>query len=340
MGAVVVIVDPYFHYHKPIPFLYYELGNQRYVNDGIIKNFDYDALITGTSMTENFKATEVDKIFGVKSIKVPFSGGTYKELNDSIARGFKSKHKIKVVIRSLDGGHLTENKNAMRNDLGKYPTYLYDDILLNDVNYVWNLEIIRHHCSSKLKSWIKGVKGGITSFDEYSNWMKHYKFGKEYALGKNKVPREVAADKILSDKDKETVRGNIEQNVVRLASQHPETTFYYFIPPYSIVWWKDQYEEGNLKRYLQAEEMAIRQIVKCKNIKLFSFYLIPDIITNLNNYKDSTHYGEWINSKMLGYFKQDIGLITEDNCDEFIKQERDYFLNYDYKRVFEKRVFE
>lgn len=333
LGAVVIIVDPYFHYHKPIPFFYYKLENQRYINDGIIKKFDYNTIITGTSMTENFKATEVDKLFNVKSIKVAFSGGTYKELNDNIAKGFISKHKIKIVIRSLDGGHLIENKNAMRDDLGEYPICLYDDNIFNDFSYVFTKRAFQRALKAIWTALRKG-NGGISSFDEYSNWMKHYKFGKEYALGKNKVPREVAADKVLSDNDKVTVSENIEQNVVSLAKQHPETTFYYFFPPYSIVWWKDQYEEGNLKRYLQAEEMAIRQIVKCKNIKLFSFYLMPDIITNLNNYKDSTHYGEWINSKMLGYFKQDIGLITEDNCDEFIKQERDYYLNYDYRSVF------
>lgn len=334
-SLLVVFVDPFFHYRKPLPFLFYRLGNQRSINDGIIKNFEYDAIITGTSMTENFKSSEFDQIFNVQSIKVPFSGGTYYELDSSVERGFLAGHKIKYVVRSLDGGHLIEKKNALRKDLGTYPTFLYDDSLVNDVQYWLNEGAVKYALWALYKG-IRSSSGGITSFDEYSNWMKHYKFGKEYALGKNKKPRVVQKEQVLTDEDIRMLRDNVEQNVVRLARQHPETRFYYFFPPYSIVWWKDQYEEGNLDRYLQAKALAIREIVQCENIKLFSFSLMPDVITNFDNYKDSTHYGEWINSKMLHWFKDGVGQITKDNCEDFIHEERVFFENYDYRGIFDE----
>lgn len=73
-GAWVVKVNPFFHYHKPLTeAYYYNLDNQRSQNDGISKHFDYDALITGTSMTENFKTSELDAIFGTNSIKVSYA---------------------------------------------------------------------------------------------------------------------------------------------------------------------------------------------------------------------------------------------------------------------------
>lgn len=333
-SLLVVVVDPYFHYRRPCPLFRYFLNHQRCQNDGIIKNFDYDAIITGTSMTENFKSTEFDSVFNIKSIKVPFSGSTYYELDRSVERGFLKGHKIKYVIRSLDGTHLIENKNALRHDLGMYPTFLYDDTLLNDYLYLVNERSLYY----SLRAIFGGLIGsaGITSFDEYSNWMKYYKFGKEYALGKNKKPRDVQQEQVLTDEDIRMLRDNVEQNVVRLARQHPETQFYYFFPPYSIVWWKDQYEEGNLDRYLQAKALAIREIVRCENIKLFSFSLMPDVITNFDNYKDSTHYGEWINSKMLHWFKDGVGQITKGNCEEFILEERAFFKNYDYRSVFDE----
>ena len=50
--AVVAYVDPFMHYHKPLTdVFYYNLNNERSQNDGITKHFDYDALITGSSMT-------------------------------------------------------------------------------------------------------------------------------------------------------------------------------------------------------------------------------------------------------------------------------------------------
>ena len=47
VAAVIGVIDPFFHYHKPLEGLSYPLNNERYQNDGIVKHFDYDAVITG-----------------------------------------------------------------------------------------------------------------------------------------------------------------------------------------------------------------------------------------------------------------------------------------------------
>ena len=81
-ALTVFHVDPFMHYHKPHTDSYYytlDLENQRNVNDGISRHFDYDALITGTSMIENFNTTEFDEIFGVNSIKLPYAGGSMQK---------------------------------------------------------------------------------------------------------------------------------------------------------------------------------------------------------------------------------------------------------------------
>ena len=67
LGSITAVLDPYFHYHAPLEGLSYELFYQRYQNDGIVKHFDYDALITGNSMTENFKTSLCDELFGTKA---------------------------------------------------------------------------------------------------------------------------------------------------------------------------------------------------------------------------------------------------------------------------------
>ena len=63
IGGVVAYIDPFFHYHKPNSTFYYTLDNARSQNDGILKHFDYDAVITGSSITENFKTSEFDLLF-------------------------------------------------------------------------------------------------------------------------------------------------------------------------------------------------------------------------------------------------------------------------------------
>ena len=85
-ALITVYIDPLFHYHKPLQGYEYPLDNERYQNDGITRNFEYDSIITGTSMVENFKTSEANQIFGADFIKVPFWGSRYKETNDNLDR--------------------------------------------------------------------------------------------------------------------------------------------------------------------------------------------------------------------------------------------------------------
>lgn len=57
LAGITIYVDPLFHYHAPLGSLQYPLYDERYMNDGIVRHFDYDAIITGSSMTENFKTS-------------------------------------------------------------------------------------------------------------------------------------------------------------------------------------------------------------------------------------------------------------------------------------------
>ena len=46
---VNVVIDPFFQYHKPLNGLSYTYEDVMYQSSGIIKNFDYETLIVGSS---------------------------------------------------------------------------------------------------------------------------------------------------------------------------------------------------------------------------------------------------------------------------------------------------
>ena len=148
VGSVVLIVvlcfifDPYFHFHKPFPFVRYRLYEERYINDGISRHFDYNAMITGTSMAQNFKTSEVDELFGVQSVKETFSGAGYQELSQNLERALERNSDLKTVIWTVDYNGFIRKKDYSRYD--SYPTYLYDDDPWNDTQYVFNKGIFYH----------------------------------------------------------------------------------------------------------------------------------------------------------------------------------------------------
>lgn len=339
VASWVIRVDPYFHYHKPKTSVYfYSLYNQRSQNDGISRNFDYEGLMTGTSMTENFKTSEAEHLFGCSFIKVPYSGATYKELNDNCRVALEHNPDLKIIIRGLDMGKFIEDKDAMRSDLGEYPTYLYNDNPFDDVHYFFNRDVIfKNVYGMVIANDKEGFSPGITSFDLYSNWMAGYKFGVNsptlFPNGKPSTNNSITQMN-LTEQEKAIIMGNVSQNVISLAEENPDVTFYYFFTPYSAVWWQWLINSGTFNKQIEAEKIVIEEILKADNIKLFSFNNLTQITTDLNNYKDSPHYAEWINSLMLRYMRDEKCLLTKRNYRDYLQAEKDFYWTFDYDSCF------
>ena len=332
IAFLVYSVDPYMHYHRPNTEKYfYILNHQRMQNDGITKHFDYDAVITGTSMTENFKNSELDELFDVKSIKVTYSGGSYKEINDNLIVAFQTHPHLKVIVRGLDIGYFINNKDRMRGDLGTYPTHLYNSNPFDDVFYLFNKDVIFSRAYKMIKDTKeKDFKPGITPFDTYSRWQDRRAFGVKSIFHKGFKIQKPKSIRHLTEQEKKTIYENVTQNVTSLADQHPEDTFYYFFTPYSIAWWLDNRNNGTIYRQLEAEQYVIELILEHPNIRLFSFDNRTDIITNLNHYKDAPHYGEWVNSFILRAMRDDKYRLTKKNYREYLAQKEKFLTTFDY----------
>ena len=329
--AINVYVDPFFHYHKPYTDkFYYTLDNQRSQNDGILRHFDYDTVITGSSMTENFRTSELDELFGTNSVKVCFSGATYHEINDNLETALEAHPDLKMAVRGIDMSMIFEDKDDLRMDLGEYPDYLYDDNLFNDVSYLLNIDVLAKRSLPMILKSLKGEEGGITSFDDYSNWMADYSFGIQ-AVCPEGVSSDPAGQTIaMTQEEAETVRASVRQNLTAVAKAHPDTTFYYFLTPYSVLWWHSLYMSGELEKYVEAQRILIEEVLECDNIRLFQLNTLTEITCDLNNYRDTLHYGIWVNDLILQYMKEDKCRLTEDNYEAYLNEVRDIYLNYDY----------
>ena len=325
-GSVNFIIDPMFHYRKPMDSLAYMIYMDRYQNDGIGKHFDYDGLITGSSMTENFKTSEMDALFGTKSVKVAFPGASYRELGENLGRALKANPKLKTVVWGLDYNNFFADYDAMSYE--DYPTYLYDNNPLNDVNYLFNKEILIKNSYMNVLIYTK--EGGVTTdFDSYANWNDKFDYGKEEVLA-TVIRPERQEDKADAPFDSR----NIEINVLSLAEKYPDVDFYLFWTPYSIVWFDYYNQNGELKNILKWEKEALELMLPYENIRFYSFNDDFDITTNLDYYKDIVHYSEDINSYILKCMAENEHRLTLDNYGEYWEKEWDFYTNYDYDSIY------
>ena len=315
MGTVALL-DPFFHYHRPLDGFFYVLDNERSQNDGIIRHFDYDALITGTSLTQNFRTSEADRLFGVRSVKVCFAGATFAEIEKNIEKALDTRE-VKLVIRCLDDNYLIREADELREDMGDYPDWLYNDDPLDDVKYLLSGDVLARYCGPMLVGRLSRRPGGITSFDQYSNWMDGAVFGHEPVMWNvlsSETPEHVDTGLVdmegyhfagpvpqrkLTAEELETERINIEKNVLAAAKLHPETQFYYYFPPLSRIGWQALYAAGEAGARIEAQQAAAEIILEQGNIKLYSFAADTAVADDPDNYKDTGHYGEWINTYIL-----------------------------------------
>lgn len=323
MGIIIVIIDPFFHYHKPLKSMGYRIDLQRYQNDGILRNFDYDAVIIGTSTAENFKTSEMDMLFNSKTVKVPYSGAGLKEIHDALQRAIKSNSDLKIIVWGLNYHQIFQEKNYM--PYKEYPTYLYDDNLVNDVKYIFNASVFQRSIKDVVFYTIQG--NDTTNFDDYSNWNSVFKFGKEEVL-KWKVESPVA-------KGQRPNLENIEYNILSLVISNPNIEFYFFWSPYSIATFNACNREKTLDDFFIAEKEAFQMILPYSNVHFFSLFDDFDIITNFNNFKDTGHCHEDINSYILKCMQKGNHQVTLENYEDYRQRCLMFYESYDYDSIYQ-----
>ena len=134
-GAMTYFLDPLLQYGNERGPLTSREYTEMYSNPGIAKNYDYNAVFVGSSMAENANVSELDELFGCKTIKVPYSGGSSYNHKHILDVCYNSGHKIDYVFWNLD-----ENALIMDYMTPAYPLpeYLYDDDKTNDIEYIKN----------------------------------------------------------------------------------------------------------------------------------------------------------------------------------------------------------
>lgn len=271
IAILIITIDPFWHFHNPLNNISYYLDSsiERYVNIGIIKHTNHDALITGTSFTENFRVSEFNNLFNCNSIKVPLAGANLKEISNQLSIAINYNSDLKYVLLGFVYQDILQNEDEPF--LNYYPTYLYDDNPFNDYKYLFDWQALKR----ALKDILFTISGNeSTSFDDYGYWSDNSTFSKEFVLSNYEREQEKLEISELSDEDKKNVIDNIQQNLISIIESHKDTTFYIFFAPHSIAWWDFVSQDGTILQYLQAEEIIINLLLDYSNVKLYSFLII------------------------------------------------------------------
>ena len=237
---------------------------------------------------------------------------------------------VRNVFFGLDTAMLTSAPDFTQFDI---PEYLYDGIGGNDVNYLLNKNILFGDTVKTLQ------RQENFSFDDMYVWEKNYTFSeKEVLYGKQAyVKSRLKTVKEPMEKTAllQTSRANLEQNILPFIQQNPDTTFYLFVPPYSILFWDMEHRKGETDALLYMLEDTAEQLLDYPNVKLFYYQNIEEIVTDLNNYKDYSHYSSDVNRYIVRSMREGTHQMTKENYRAEFQRMKDLAENFDYEQFFQ-----
>ncbi len=301
----VVLIDPFQVYRQATAFVPpIENGTQNYANAGIAKSYDYDSVIIGSSMTENFRPSQLDALLGGRFVKLPINAGSPFNNKQMMDLAFGS-HAIQTVLYGVDIESFTYFYTTPKCEM---PDYLYDDSLLNDTQYWFNRSVLFKYIPQCLRTWGQHDD----QRDSMYMWGDLYPYGKEAALQGTAFSTREVAQTPLEDKptlSQQTLL-NVEHNILPYVEGHPDTEFLFFFPPYSLIRWYRFYDTGMLNHHQMQKEAIIERLLSYDNVRIYDFQAETAWITDLNHYIDDGHYGPWINDAMIEAISRDQYRIT------------------------------
>ncbi|MDD2829424.1 MAG: hypothetical protein PHW18_07625 [Sulfuricurvum sp.] len=309
VGSINFILDPLqqyrkAHFYKPI------YDNERYLNPGLAKTYEYNQVIIGSSMTENFILSDAKEILGFnKPIKFCMSGATAYEIKIMLDSAYQHR-KIDSVIYGVDLFSFTGETTRLFDGEGSLPFYLYDNNRLNDYRYLLSFDTLKFFVDSfvlpkpevmfdlnRMYQWQhKSNEDDFNGTDRLDEWSEKYGFNPDYSK---------------SEFTLKALKANIDTNLIPLIQNHPETTFYLFYPPYSILAFKDMENKGWLNTVELFKRHLLTQLAHYPNVKIYDFQASKEVTCNLDNYKDLLHYHQRINRWMLEEMKKENYLTSD-----------------------------
>lgn len=292
LSAVVIFVDPFQIYRLADAYIPpIDNTTQVYSNAGIARNYDYDSAIVGTSVTENFRPSQMDELLGGQFIKLCTSAGTAYNHALLMELAFDS-HTMRRIVYGLDVYSFISELDETGSEV---PLYLYDKNIFNDAQYWLNRSVLGSFLPRCLRTW--GQKQDASIRDSMYCWAGRDPYGEEYALVT--AEWQTPAERRAADLYDEEIIANLNTHLIPFITAHPETQFDIFFPPYSAAEWSSMESRGALDPMLRARALCYDALSVYDNVTVYDFAANEDWTLNLDNYKDPLHYGQWINDAIV-----------------------------------------
>lgn len=330
-------VDPFFQFRI----------NEAYQLDydiacGLVKYYDYDTLIVGSSMTQNFHMDTFREELQDKPLHIGIAGMSLRMMEDCMKTAYRAGHAETYFI-AVDPYLFYDVKT-------RYPTEFYfQDGPLPKLRYLLSHKVWFHYLPLDLGLGLLDRLGkespsfidacNSENIDSFGDWSKDFSFGEEVVLDNYRNKR-YSVTEIKTDDLYGTMSRSVEELLESLDFSKGKHVF--FFPPYSSLYWSDMQLDGHYEDLIRVKREFIERVRGLENVEVFDFQS-DELTGELNNYKDTTHYTPAINDWMVRCFASGEYRVTEENLDgylEALRENTDRFREAHMELLMESRMGE
>lgn len=286
LGAALLafVIDP--HYRYRLPGFYDTIYYEAYATaPRLLKDFDYDVLMLGSSMARNFYIDDIEKAFGGKALKIAAAGASSYDLKKLFDTAVAAKgKKLRKVVYLLD-------IYALNKTYAHYKSFdfMYESGHERDYLYLFGRKTFSSmYYLLKRKMRPKGKR----ALQADPNLM----FSTEHKKTRYSM-KEVVACAIEYEKTRNRQAAcragyeNVLKNeVLAIFDEHPEIDFTVIIPPYHLYTYclSERFREAD--GILKQKTAVLKEILKRRNVRLFDFQCDGNIVCNGNYFTDVQHF--------------------------------------------------
>ncbi|MBR6160230.1 MAG: hypothetical protein IKQ40_08000, partial [Lachnospiraceae bacterium] len=263
---------------------------------------------------------------GSSTVKLSMQGAHFDDYS-RLLNVVLSKPETKTVIISLDNYLILHNPEEFPTTI---PDYLENDKINDDMYYLWNKSVSFVYIPEFI---INNFTEGFSADSAYC-WADMYKFDK-YVARASYLPF-----RVMQQSDEEAFDTYYEyadeflSGMTPYIEARPDVDFVFYAPPYSILYWDDCILRGRLTAEICALNEVYKKLLEYDNVRLFYFQDNWDIITDLDNYKDYSHFSKDISYRIYECMRDGKYELTDETSFDTLLKFSEDVAAYDHESSF------
>src|SRR5260221_1042976 len=313
-AALNFVVDPLQLFRPARLFAAMYSPDSRMQDAGLIRSQDFDTVFMGTSLAIHFRQSDIDRLLGVRSVKLAMTGSNSREQSFVLAAALE-RHPRRVIWQVTDwifrdtpdvDQDIYLPADLYRRNAKGIAGYLFSGAMARES--LWILARSMPPLEPLVARLTTGVlfKFPVSRIDDINTLRPDFDMAGFYNAKKalaafTRITDPVRSAYLAEGYDYDAMVRAFERDAISLLEKNPDVKFDLYFPPYSILQFVAMRDASpaTLKTVYDFSAYTVPRLMQFPNVTLHDFRVASEITHDLGNYGDVIHHSPAIDLKVL-----------------------------------------